>query len=92
MCDPVALLRIEFPVADPEYPQALWTWASCVVEVPDNLAGRSVKELRAGARMLVAGQLSEREVVENGSTTRRSVIVAALVKWGPPPKEMGAPV
>ena len=87
--DPVALLRIEFPVADPEHPQALWTWASCLVEVPDDRARQGVEELQGGASVLAAGQLSDRWMIENGHTSRRGVIVAALVKSGPPPAHRG---
>lgn len=82
--DPVTLLRVEFPVADPERPEMLWTWASCLVEVPTGRAGRDVEELRGGVPVIAAGQLSERWVIEDGHTSRRGVIVAALLKSGPP--------
>jgi hypothetical protein len=80
----VTLLRIEFPVADPGDREALWTWASCLVEVPRDRARRDVEELHGGASVLAAGQLSERWVIEEGHTSRRGVIVATLVKAGPP--------
>jgi hypothetical protein len=82
----VTLLRIEFPVADPERPQMLWTWASCVVEVSDALAERhGIRELEGGSPILVAGQLSERWAISDGRTGQRASIVAALVHPGPPP-------
>jgi hypothetical protein len=83
--DPVTLLRIEFPVADPERPWALWTWASCLVEVPGDRAKRDAEELRAAASVLAAGQLSARWMIEDGHTSRRGVIVATLLKSGPCP-------
>lgn len=79
----VTLLRIEFPVADPAHPWALWTWASCLVEVPDDRARRDVEELHGGASVLAAGQLSARWMIEGGHTSKRGVIVASLVKAGP---------
>jgi hypothetical protein len=82
----VILLRVEFPVADPDHPQALWTWASCLVEVPDGRAGHEVEKLHGGASVLAAGQLSDRWMIERGHTSRRGVIVASLVKAGPPPE------
>ncbi len=86
----VTLLRIEFPVADPDLPQALWTWASCLVEVPVDRARRDVEELRGGASVLAAGQLSDRWMIESGHASRRGVIVATLVKAGPPPERQGS--
>ncbi len=82
--DPVTLLRVEFPVADPDHRQALWTWASCLVEVPGDRARRDIEELQGGVTVLAAGQLSDRWMIENGHTSRRGVIVATLVKSGPP--------
>jgi hypothetical protein len=82
----VPLLRVEFPVADPDHPQTLWTWASCLVETPSDRAGREVERLHGGASVLVAGQLSERWMIERGHTSRRGAIVASLVKSGPPPE------
>jgi hypothetical protein len=85
--EPVALLRIEFPVADPERPQLLLTWASCEVEVPEALAAQhGIRELRGGSSVLVAGQLSERWAICEGQTAKRGAIVAALVHPGPPPR------
>jgi hypothetical protein len=90
--DPITLLQVKFPVADPEHPQRLWAWASCEVEVPDALADRhGIRELQGGASILVAGQLSERWVVADGRKAKRGAIVAALVHPGPPstqPHEM----
>jgi single-stranded DNA-binding protein len=88
--DPVTLLRIAFPVRDPERSDALWTRASCEVEVPGDLARRDAEELRSGVRVIVAGQISERRAVEGAVASRRSVIVAFLVKSGPPPEEWDA--
>lgn len=83
--EPVALLRIEFPVVDPERPQMLRTWASCEVEVADALADRhGIRELEGGASILAAGQLSERWAISDGRTSRRAAIVATLVQPGPP--------
>lgn len=82
----VTLLRVEFPVADPERPQMLWAWASCEVEVSDALADRhGIRELEGGAPILAAGQLSERWAISDGRTSKRAAIVAALVHPGPPP-------
>lgn len=81
----VTLLRVEFPVADPDRPQALWTWASCLVEVPEERAWREVERLWSGAPILAAGRLSERWMIEGGHTSRRGVIVATTVTAGPPP-------
>jgi hypothetical protein len=85
----VALLRIEFPVADPDHPGQLWAWASCLVEVPDDRVGPEVEQLQGGASVLLAGQLSERWMIEGGHTSRRGVIVATLVKAGPPLRPPG---
>jgi len=82
--DSVALLRIEFPVADPNHPQTLWAWASCLVEVPGDRARQEIEQLHGGASVLAAGQLSERWMIEGGHTSRRGVIVATSVKAGPP--------
>jgi hypothetical protein len=85
--EPVTFLRVEFPVADPEHPQLLWTWASCDVEVSEALTEQpGVRELQGGASVMVAGQLSERWMIFDGRTSRRGVIVAALVHPGPPPE------
>jgi len=79
--EPVRLLRIEFPVIDPDRPRSLWRCASCLVEVP---AGRSgVEKLRGGMPILAAGQVSDRWTIEGGHTSRSGVIVATLVKGGP---------
>lgn len=79
--EPVSLLRVEFPVIDPDRPRSLWRCASCLVEVP---ASRSdVEELRGGSPVLAAGQISDRWIIEGGHTSRSGVIVATLVKGGP---------
>jgi len=80
--DAVILLRLGFPVRDPEHPEDLWTLARCEVEVPAALAERSVPSLRVGAPVLAWGQLSDRELVEDGS--QRGVLVAATVHSGTP--------
>jgi hypothetical protein len=85
--EPVTFLRVEFPVADPEHSQMLWTWASCDVEVSEALAEQHrIRDLQGGASVLVAGQLSERWMISDGRTSKRGVIVAALVHPGPPPE------
>lgn len=81
--DPVTLLLVEFPVADPTHPRLLRTWASCLVEVTDEGARDTARELHGGAPVLMSGQLSSRWVIENGETSRRGVIVATLLKAGP---------
>jgi len=80
--DAVTLLRLAFPVRDPEHPQYLWTWARCEVEVHEALASRGMGELRVGEAVLAGGQLGEREAEDGG---RRGVIVAAIVHPGAPP-------
>ncbi len=83
----VTLLRIEFPVADPDHPKALWSWASCLVEVPSDRSKRDIEGLHGGASVLAAGQLSERWMIEDGHTSKRGVVVATLLKAGPPPAD-----
>jgi hypothetical protein len=86
--NPITLLRVEFPVADPERPQMLLTWASCEIEVPDALAGEhGIQELQGGAPILAAGQLSERWMISDGKTCKRAAIAAALIHPGPPPDQ-----
>jgi hypothetical protein len=83
--EPVTLLRIEYPVVDPERPQVLWTWASCEIEVSDALAERyDIRSLEGGDSILAAGQLSERWTLLEGRVTRRATIVATLVHPEPP--------
>jgi hypothetical protein len=79
--EPVRLLRVEFPVADPDRPRSLWRCASCLVEVPADRT--DVEELRGGSPILAAGQISDRWTIEGGHTSRSGVIVASLVKAGP---------
>jgi len=74
----VTILRLAYPVRDPERPQYLWTWASYEVEVHETLADRSVRDLGVGDPVLAGGQLSER-------VGRRGVIVADIVHSGAPP-------
>jgi hypothetical protein len=84
--DAVTLLRLTFPVRDPDRPQDLWTWASCEVEVPRSLAvGHRVEDLQVGAPVLAGGQLSERDIDEHNG--RRGVILAGIVHPGDPPPD-----
>jgi hypothetical protein len=84
--EPIILLEIEFPVADPERPQMLWTWSSCQVEVLDALAQRhNVRKLQHGDSLLVSGQLSNRLKTETGFVGKRDVIVASLIHSASPP-------
>lgn len=83
--DPVTLLRLEFPVAHPEHPRVLWTWASCEIEVPQQIAEeQDVRALRGGTPVLAAGRLSERWVVERGRSYRRAALLATLLHAEPP--------
>lgn len=79
----VSLLRVEFPVIDPDRPRSLWRCASCLVEVPASRSARDIEELRGGMPILTAGQISDRWTIEGGHTSRSGVIVATLVKGGP---------
>jgi len=79
----VTLLRVEFPVIDPDRPRSLWRCASCLVEVPAGRSARDVEQLRGGMPILAAGQVSDRWTIEGGHTSRSGVIVATLVKGGP---------
>lgn len=84
--EPVTLLRIGFPVADPIHPQMLLTWATVEVEVTDTLAERhGLRELQGGAPILAAGQLSERWSIAGGRSSKRGAIVAAHLHSGPTP-------
>jgi hypothetical protein len=84
--EPVTLVTVEFPVADPGHTQTLLTWASCEVEVSAALAEQyGIRELEGGAPILAAGQLSERWVSSGGRSSKRSAIVAMLIHPGPPP-------
>lgn len=82
--DRVTLLRVEFPVIDPDHQPSLWRCAACLVEVPAGRSGRDIEELRGGSPVLAAGQLGDRWTVEGRHTSRCGVIVAAQVKAGPP--------
>lgn len=85
--DPVTLLEIKFPVAHPEDPRLLWIYAFYDVEVPAKAYGRDIKELRKGAPVLVAGQLSERPA----RMAPQAAIVATLVKPGLSPEPSDPP-
>lgn len=80
--DAVTMLRLGFPVRDPERPEDLWTLARCEVEVPAALARRSVSSLHIGAPVFAWGQLSDREATEDGS--QWGVLVAAAIHPGVP--------
>jgi hypothetical protein len=81
--EPVRLLRVEFPVIDPDRPRSLWRCARCLVEVPEARSAKDIEELRGGMPILAAGQISDRWTIEGGHTSRSGVIVATLVKGGP---------
>jgi primosomal replication protein N len=89
--DPVTLLWVEYPVADPAHPQTLWTWASCLVEVSGEDAREQARDLRGGEAVLASGQLSSRWVTEDGHMGRRGVVLATLVKSGPFPSQLELP-
>jgi hypothetical protein len=76
------MLRLGFPVRDPERPEDLWTLARCEVEVPAVLARRSVSSLHVGVPVLAWGQLSDREATGDGS--QWGVVVATAVNSGAP--------
>ena len=81
--EPVRLLRVEFPVSDPNRPRSLWRCASCLVEVQAGRSAEDIEELRGGMSVLAAGQISDRWTIEGGRTSRSGVIVATMVKGGP---------
>lgn len=80
--DAVTMLRLGFPVHDPERPEDLWTLARCEVEVPTALAQQSVSSLHVGGPVLAWGQLSDREATGDGS--QWGVVVATAVHAGVP--------
>jgi hypothetical protein len=81
--DAVTMLRLGFPVRDPQRPEDLWTLARCGVEVPAAIARRSVPGLRVGGPVLAWGQLSDREATGDGS--QHGVLVATFVHSPAPP-------
>jgi hypothetical protein len=81
--DAVTLLRLGFPVRDPERPEDLWTLARCGVEVPSAIARRSMPDMRGAGPVLAWGQLSDRE--PDGEGSQRGVVVATFVRPGMPP-------
>lgn len=85
----VTLLRVEFPVFDPNQPRSLWRGAGCLVEVPALRSQADVELLRGGSQILVAGLISDRWTIEGGHTSRCGVIVASLVKAGLPDAPKG---
>ena len=80
---PVLVADLEFPVAHPEHPRLLWTYANYAVEVPGDVGGGDVEELHKGTPVLVAGQLSERLSLQDGRSERSPALVASLLKIGP---------
>lgn len=80
--DAVTMLRLGFPVRNPERLEDLWTLARCEVEVPAELARRSVSSLHIGGPVLAWGQLSDREATGDGS--QWGVVVAAALHAGAP--------
>lgn len=81
--NPVLVADLEFPVAHPEHPRLLWTYVNYAVEVPGDVGGRDVEELRKGTSVLVAGQLSQRLSLQDGRSERNPALVASLLKVGP---------
>lgn len=81
--EPVTLLRVEFPVIDPDRPRSLWRCAASLVEVPAGRSAADIEGLRGGSPVLAAGQLSDRWMIDGGHTSRCGVIVASMVKAGP---------
>jgi hypothetical protein len=78
----LSLLEIKLPVAHPEDPRLLWTYAFYDVQVPTKVGGRDIEELRKGATVLVAVQLSQRP----DRIDEQAAIVAILVKQRPCPE------
>jgi hypothetical protein len=85
----VTFLRVEFRVADPDRPRSLWRRATCLVEVPLGRSTADIERLRGGHPVLAAGQVSDRWMIEGGHTSRCGVIVATMVKGGPPEAPRG---
>lgn len=81
---PVLLMEVEFPVAHPEHSRLLWATAAYEVEVPGDVGSRHVEELRKGAPVMVAGQLTQRWVLQDDRASRRRAIVANLIHPGQP--------
>jgi hypothetical protein len=81
--NPVLVADLEFPVAHPEHPRLLWTFANYAVEMPGDVGGRDVEGLRKGTPVLVAGQLSEGLSLQDGCAERTPALLASLLKVGP---------
>jgi len=86
---PLLLMEVEFPVAHPEHPRLLWATAAYEVEVPGDVGGQHVEELRKGAPVMVAGRLTERWTLQGGRASRRGAIVANLIHPGQPDVQGG---
>jgi len=84
---PVLVMEIEFPVADPEHPRLLWTYATYEVEVPGDVGGHRVEELKKGSPVMVAGKLSGRCSLQDGRSSCRGTILANLIQPGPMPEQ-----
>jgi hypothetical protein len=78
--DAVTMLRLGFPVRDPERPEDLCTLARCEVEVPAELARQSASSFHVGSLVLAWGQLSDREAT--GDRSQWGVVVAAAINSG----------
>lgn len=76
--EPVTLLLIVFPAPDARDSEERLETASCEVEVPDSVAGRCGRKLRAGDSIFITGQLS------GGGG-----VIAAEIHSGPPPDRAG---
>jgi hypothetical protein len=85
--DSVLIAEVEFPVAHPEHPRLLWAYASYEVELPGDLGGQEVEALPKGTAVLVAGQLSERLLLQDSRSSRSGAIVASLLRVEPPAAE-----
>lgn len=72
--NPVTLLLVAFPAPDARDTQERAETASCEVEVPDHVAEKHGRRLRAGDSIFITGQLS------GGGG-----VIATEVHSGPPP-------
>ncbi len=71
---PVTLLLVAFPAPDARDTRERLETASCEIEVPDQVADRYGKTLRAGGSIFITGQLS------GGGG-----VIATEIHSGPPP-------
>jgi hypothetical protein len=68
--EPIILLAVEFPVADPERPQMLWTWASCEIEVP-GCARSAARHPKARTRRIDPHHGAAQQSVDDRTGTSR---------------------